>query len=90
MELVGGCYQTVIEVVTRNTKTDFILKQFLQGRRLNLRCRTGEDDALALLDRHLEIARYIEVLIRGIATLLLLRVLDTTIPVRLEYELVLL
>ena len=51
-------------------------------------CR--EYDALSFLDRHLEVARNIEVLCRCVSPLLLLRIFNPAVPVWLEYELVLL
>ena len=86
-----GCTdQDVIEVVARYAVVDLQVEQLLQRRRLDLRRRSGEDDALALLDRHLEVAGHVEVLVRGVAALLLLRVLNAAIPVGHEDEFVLL
>ena len=90
MELVGCCYQTMIEIITRYTLIHFLIKEFFQCRSLNLWGRTREDDTLALFDWHLEITRYVEILVRSIATLLFLGILHATIPVGLEDKLILL
>ena len=88
MELVGGGNQTVIEVIAWHAVGHLFVEQLLKARSLGLRGRSSEDDALALLDRHLEIAGHVEVLVRGITTLLLLGILYAAIPVGHEDELV--
>ena len=88
MELMGSRYQTVIEIITRHTQIQFFLEHTLQRTRFHLRRRSCEDNGLTLLDRHLEITRYIKILIRSIATLLLLRIFYATIPVGLEDKLI--
>ena len=90
MELVGGIDETVEEVIARGALFDFGIEQPLQTGGLALRCGSGKDDALALLDVHLEISGHVEVLIGSVATLLLLGILDSAIPVGNEVELVLL
>ena len=88
VELVGSSQETVIEIVTRLSNVDFLLKERLQRRTLNLLGRCSKDDTLTLLDSHLEIAGYIEVFVGSIATLLLLGVLYAAIPIWSEDELV--
>ena len=80
----------MIEVVAGHTQGDLVVEHLLQRRSLDLRCRSGEDDALALLDGHLEVAGHVEVLVGGVATLLLLGIFDAAIPVGHEDEVVLL
>ena len=90
VELVGSGHQTVVEVVARHAKADLLVEQLLQLTRLRLARRGGEHDALALLDAHLEVAGNIQVLVRGVAALLLLRIFYATVPVGLEHKRVLL
>ena len=90
VELMGGCNQAMIEIVARSAQRDLLVEERLQRARLDGRGRSGEDDALALLDRHLEVAGHVEVLVGEVATLLLLGILHAAIPVGLEHELVLL
>ena len=87
---MGCSHQAMIEVITGHAVSHLFVEELLQCTGLGSRRRSGEDDTLTLLDIHLEVARNIQVFVRGIATLLLLRILHTTIPVRLENELVLL
>ena len=87
VELVGGGDQTMVEVVAGHAQVYLLLEKALQRARLDGLRRGGEDDALVLLDGNLEIAWHVEVLVGGVATLLLLRVLDATVPVGLEDEL---
>ena len=60
----------------------------LQAARLALRCSSREHYALAFLDIHLEIARHIEIFVRSVSTLLLLKIFYATISVGLELKLV--
>ena len=87
---MGGSDQTVVEVISRHALSHLLVEERHERRGLDLRGRGREDDALAFLDRHLEIARHIQVLVGGIAALLLLRILDAAIPVGTEDKLVLL
>ena len=87
---MGGIHQTVEEVVARRTIAHLLVEEFLQARSLDLTRRCCKHDALTFLNWHLEIAGHVEVLVRGIAALLFLRILHTAIPVGLEVELVLL
>ena len=76
VELMSCINKTMEEVVARRTLVYFLIEETLQATSLAGRCRCGEHDSLALLDVHLEIARHIKVLVRSIATLLLLRILN--------------
>ena len=88
MELVGGINETMEEIVAWCAALHFLLKQLRQLARLYLTRRSGKDDTLTFLYRHLEISRHVEILVRGVATFLLFRILDATIPVGIEDELV--
>ena len=90
MELMGSSDQTMIEIVAGHAVGNLLVEDLLQRRRLNGRRRGSKDNALTFLDRHLEIAWNVEVLIRGIAALLLLRIFHATIPVGMENKLILL
>ena len=90
VELMGSIDKTMEEIVTRGSFCHFLIKKFLQCTGLDFRCRCSKDYALTFLDWHLKITRYIKVLIGSIATLLLLRILHTTIPVWGKNKLILL
>ena len=87
---MGSIDKTMEEIVTRGSFCHFLIKEFLQCTGLDFRCRCSKNYALTLLDWHVEITRYIEILIGSIATLLLLRILHATIPVWGKNKLILL
>ena len=87
---MGSIHEAVEEVVAWRTKGQLVFEKFLQAGSLGLTRRSGKDDALALPNRHLEIAGHVEILVGGIAALLLFGIFHTAIPVGLEDELVLL
>ena len=88
MELVGGSHETVVEIVAGLAQGNLLLEETLQFAGLDGRCGGSEDDALSLLDGYLEIAGHVEVLVGGVAALLLFRVFHSPIPVGLEDKLV--
>ena len=90
MELVCGIDEAVEEVVARVALFHLRLEQFLQRVATDFGGRGREDDALALLDLHFEVAGHVEVLVGSIATLLLLGIFDAPVPIGTEDELVLL
>ena len=83
LELVGGIDEAVIETVAAVEGGDFGIHQFAHLARRNRCERSGEDDALALLDRHFEIAGHHEVFGRIITALALFRIVEPAIPVGL-------
>ena len=87
MELVCGVDQTVEEAVARRPLLHLFLEQRLQPARLGLGGRGREHHALALADAQLEIAGHVEILVGGVAALLLLGIFDAAVPVGLEHEL---
>ena len=88
MELVGGIDQAMEEIVAGRALVHFLLEKFLQSTGLRSRRRGGENDALALADRHLKITGGVQILVRGVTALLLLRILYATVPVGLEHKFV--
>ena len=83
-------HQAMEEIIARCTFIHLFIKEFLQAGSLDFRCSCSKDDRLAFLDIHLEISWHIEVFIRSITSLLLLRVFHPTIPIWAEFKLVLL
>ena len=91
VELVGSILQTVIISVTRSTVIHLCLEYPLQRTGIfKSRCTCREHYTFTFLDIHLKIAGNIEILIEVISTFLLLRILNASIPVRLEVKLILL
>ena len=90
MELMRRIHQAMEEIITWRTLIYFFFKEFLQATGLDFRSRGSKDDSLTLLDTHLEISWHIEVFIRSITSLLLLRIFHATIPIWAEFKLVLL
>ena len=86
VELVGRVLQAVEEAVARSAVFHFSSKGLLELACVDFADAGREDNAFALLDVHFEVARYVEVFIEVVATFLLLRILDATIPVGLEME----
>ena len=88
-ELMGTVHQVVVEIVARSTHVYLKLCQLCQRLRIYLRKACAEYHTLSFLDVELEIAWNEQILVTGIATLLLLRIFQTTIPVWLINETIL-
>ena len=89
-ELVCAVHQCVVEVVAWCADVHLKLGQFCQSPGVNLAKTSAEYYALALLDVEFEVAGHVEVLVAGIAALLLLGVFHALVPVGIIYEVVLL
>jgi hypothetical protein len=84
VKLVRRVFQTVVKTVTRSAVGHLGLKSLLQLAGRNLGDTGGEDNAF-----HFKISRHIKVFVEVISAFLFFGILDTTIPVRLEVELIL-
>ena len=89
VELVRRVFQTVVKAVTRSAVGHLGLKSLLQLAGGNLGNTGGEDNAFPFLYINFKISRHIKVFIEVISAFLFFRILNTTIPVRLEVELIL-
>ncbi|KXB43264.1 hypothetical protein HMPREF1870_01297 [Bacteroidales bacterium KA00344] len=89
MKLVCGVDQTVEKVVARSTVVYFLGEQRPQSPCVAFARGSGENHTVAFPDVQFEIARHIEIFIRGIAALLLFGIFDATIPVWLKYKIAL-
>ena len=88
VELLSRVFQAVVE--TRATHVAIGQLYFVsvsQRAGFGLDGSRREDDAFALLDRYLEVARHIEVLLIGIASLLVFDILDALVPMGVKYKL---
>ena len=89
-ELVGCVYQTVLEVIAGSTLIHLLFEEFFQSACLYLFCACCEDNALSLLYLHFEVSGNVEVLVEVVSSLLFFGVFQSTIPIGLEFKLVLL
>ena len=89
-ELMGAVDQRVVEVVARRADLHLEVGQLRQLGGLDFAQSGREDHALALLNLELEVAGHVEILVGGVAALLLFGILHSVIPVGTVDELVVL
>ena len=89
-ELMGAVHERIVEVIARRADTYLEVRQLSQRIGIYFLQTSRKDHTLALLDVELEVARHIQIFRACIAAFLLLRILQTSVPVGAEHELVLL
>ena len=88
VELMSRILQAVEETVARSAICNFRFEHLFQFTGIRFRDTGRKDNALAFLDVHFKIAGNVKVFIEIVATFLFFRILNSSIPVGLEMELV--
>ena len=88
-ELMCGIDQTMLESIARCTFFNLVLKCLFQRTSSYFRNPTGKDDAFTFFYLDFKISGNIQILVKIIAPLLLFRIFDTPIPIRLVMKFIL-
>ena len=88
-KLVCSVDQTMLKSIARRTFFNLVFECFFQCTSSDFRNPTGKDDTFTFLYLDFKISGNIQILVKIIASLLLFRIFDTPIPVRLVMKLIL-